>query len=191
MLANLELRTRWRLTLFRRPPSELYRSLFRPGRVLDVGCGASISVPEPYVPYGIEISKGLFDQVAPKMAARGGAALHGPAAVAIKSHPDGFFSGVILRSVAEHEKQPAQLLVETARVLQPDGAAYIRVPNFGSLNRRVTGADWCGFRYPDHVNYFTVESLSRMASEAGLKLRVLRPLTMAFNDNINAVLTHA
>ncbi len=191
VLADLERRTRWRLGLFRQPRSAFYRGLFRPGRVLDVGCGASISVREPYVPYGIEISKGLYDEVAPKMAARGGAALLGPAAVMMASYPAGYFSGVILRSVAEHEKQPRQLLAETARVLEPDGVAYIRVPNFGSINRRVVGADWCGFRHPDHVNYFTLKSLSRMASDAGLKLRVLRPLTLALDDNINAVLTHA
>ena len=26
---------------------------------------------------------------------------------------------------------------------------------------------WCGFRYPDHLNYFTPKTLAAMAGEAG------------------------
>ena len=62
-------------------------------------------------------------------------------------------------------------------MLSDDGAVYVRVPNFGGVNRRVLGAKWSGFRYPDHVNYFTLPSLRRMAGECGLALRLLHPLT--------------
>ncbi len=191
VLARLELQTRWRHGLFRKPRSEFYATLFPVGRVLDVGCGSSISVAEPYIPYGIEISRALYEAVAPRMAERGGSAVHGPAAEAIASFPDGFFSGVILRSVVEHEMNPATLLSHTARVLQADGAAYLRVPNFGSINRRVAGADWCGFRHPDHVNYFTLDSLGRMVAGAGLSMTLLHPLSLPFDDNLNVVLKHA
>ena len=119
----LEDKTRWRLTMFRRNRADLYRRLFRPGRVLDVGCGGYAAPPEPFIPYGIEISKALYERSAPLMEARGGKAVHGPAAEAIGSFPDGFFSGVILSSVVEHETQPKRLLAEVARVLEPDGSA--------------------------------------------------------------------
>ena len=52
---------------------------------------------------------------------------------------------------------------------------YVRVPNYGSLNRKMLGAKWCGFRYPDHVNYFTTKSLGAMAGDCGLKLKLLNP----------------
>jgi len=183
--------TRWRLTLFRGDRRSLYRRLFRRGRVLDVGCGGHVAPPEPFIPYGIEISRALYEKAAPLMAARGGKAVHGPAAEAIGSFPDGFFSGVILSSVVEHETQPKRLLAEVARVIENDGSAYIRVPNFGSINRVVNGGGWCGFRHPDHVNYFTLASLRRMVGDCGLAVALLHPIRLPLDDNINAVLTKA
>ena len=85
--------------------------------------------------------------------------------------------------------QPKKLLAHVARVLKDDGKAYIRVPNFGGINRRVMGAKWCGFRYPDHVNYFTVTSLRRLAADCGLNVRLLNPIRLPLDDNINAVLS--
>ena len=70
-----------------------------------------------------------------------------------------------------------------------DGAAFVRVPNFGSVNRIVMGRKWRGFRYPDHVNYFALGSLRRMASECGMRCKLLNPVTLPFDDNIKAVLT--
>lgn len=191
LVETMDRRTRWRHSILRPSRQDFYRSLFPVGRVLDVGCAGEVSVPEPYVPFGIEISKALHAQVAPLMADRGGEARHGPAADVITSFPDRFFSGVVLRSVLEHEAKPRQLLDETSRVLEPGGKAYVRVPNYGSVNRRVIGRDWCGFRYPEHVNYFTVDSLSAMARAARLSMRLLNPVRLPFDDNINAVLSHA
>ena len=150
-----------------------------------------MAAPEPCIPFGIEISQALYEKVAPLMAARGGRAEHGPAAEVIATFPDEYFSGVILRSVVEHEAQPKRLLAGVARVLQKDGRVYIRVPNFGSVNRMINGGDWCGIRHPDHVNYFTLASLKRMTADTGLDLRLLDPLRLPFDDNINAVLTPA
>ncbi len=53
-------------------------------------------------------------------------------------------------------------------MLKPGGVAIIKVPNFASVNRRVMGSRWCGFRFPGHVNHFTPASLSTMVADAGL-----------------------
>ena len=188
LLTRLDRATRWRLHMLRRSREHFYRDLFRQGRVLDIGCGGSAGPPEPLVPFGIEISRVLFEQSKLKMAERGGYAVHGAAAEAITQFPDRFFAGVIMSSVVEHEKQPKKLLLNVARVLENEGKAYIRVPNFGSVNRVLMDSKWCGFRYPDHVNYFTVATLKRMAAECGLRLRLLNPGRLPFDDNINAVL---
>jgi hypothetical protein len=90
--------------------------------------------------------------------------------------------------VAEVERRKARSLEQCSRVLAPGGAIYVRVPNYGSLNRRMLGAKWCGFRYPDHVNYFTTTSLGAMAGDCGLKLKLLNPIRLPLDDNINAVL---
>jgi hypothetical protein len=52
----------------------------------------------------------------------------------------------------------------------------------------VMGAKWCGFRYPDHLNYFTARTLAEMAAKAGFETSfglTGRPPT---SDNIRAVL---
>jgi len=189
--ARIDGLTRWRLKLFRRNEQDLYLSLFGPGRVLDVGCGGGDRLAAEQTPYGIEISKALFEAADEVMRARGGRAVHAPAVEGIDAFPDGFFDGILLRSFLEHETQPELLLERAHRVLAEDGKLYIRVPNFGSVNRRVMGRKWCGFRYPDHVNYFTLSGLKKMARGIGFKVKVLNRLTLPFDDNIKAVLTRA
>ncbi|HEV3241735.1 MAG TPA: hypothetical protein VGY14_00515 [Methyloceanibacter sp.] len=61
-------------------------------------------------------------------------------------------------------------------------------PEPARLNRDMLGAKWCGFRYPDHVNYFITNSLGAMAGDCGLKLKLLNPIRLPLDDNINAVL---
>jgi SAM-dependent methyltransferase len=182
--------TRWRAGIYSPGIAGRLQRLFQPGRVLDVGCGSGKKVPEPFVPFGVEISEALSREADDHMRTRGGLAIHAPAVEGVKEFPDRYFSGILLRSFLEHEKQPKELLEQCSRVLQPDGSIYVRVPNYGSLNRRILGANWCGFRYPDHVNYFTTQSLAAMAGAWDLKLKLLNPLRLPLDDNINAVLKH-
>jgi len=187
-LRDVDRLTRWRMRLFRRDEATLFRELFGNGRVLDIGCGLGARLPEPLIPYGIEISRGLYEQANAVMQERGGYAVHAPATEGLKSFDDDFFDGILARSYLEHETEPMTVLTEAHRALKPGGILYVRVPNYGSINRRLTGGQWCGFRYPDHVNYFTVDSLKDMATRAGFELRLTNPLNILVDDNIKACL---
>jgi SAM-dependent methyltransferase len=184
----LDERTRWRSNLFRPSAASQLRKMFPVGPILDVGCGAGRKIPEPFTPFGIEISRSLAADAQDYMGPRGGRAIHAPALEGIRQFDSNTFTGIMLRSFLEHEVEPKALLQEASRVLADNGRIYVRVPNFGSINRRVSGAQWCGFRYPDHVNYFTPRSLREMAEDCGLSLRLINPLLFVFNDNINAML---
>jgi len=186
----LDERTRWRSSALRPSLARQLRRMFPPGPILDVGCGGGREIAEPFVPHGIEISRALAAEAQSYMGPRGGRAIHAPALEGIRQFDSKFFTGIMLRSFLEHEVEPKALLEEAARVLADNGRIYVRVPNFGSINRRVSGAQWCGFRYPDHVNYFTHASLRKMAEDCGLSLRLTNPVLFVFNDNINAMLEH-
>ncbi|HIF10303.1 MAG TPA: class I SAM-dependent methyltransferase [Sneathiellales bacterium] len=172
---KLSKKTRARLHLFpRKDIVELISRYAAPGPVVDLGCGDGAQVanlgPE-YIPCGIEISGELADRARARLTTRKGTIVTAPSLLGLKKFPDAYFTGALLRSYLEHEAAPLPVLQELARTLAPGGIAVIKVPNYGSLNRRVMGARWCGFRFPDHLNYFTPKSLRQVVEIAGLKVR--------------------
>jgi len=184
--------TRFRLRLLpRRQAHDLIARYAAPGNVIDIGCGSgerSLDLSDDFVPYGIEISDALAAKAKIILASRGGTAIHAPASDGLNQFTDGFFTGATLRAYLEHEAQPKAVLNALYRVLAPRGIAIVKVPNYGSLNRRVMGRNWCGFRWPDHLNYFTPKSLAAMAGAAGFTCRFGVLGALPTSDNMWAVL---
>tara|TARA_A100001037_G_scaffold299040_1_gene323844 strand:+ start:3551 stop:4387 length:837 start_codon:yes stop_codon:yes gene_type:complete len=159
-----------------------------PGLVIDVGCGNAdrlLALPEDYETCGIEISEGLAQEAETLLATRGGKVINMPAVEGLASFESGAASGILMRSFLEHEQKPVELLAEAERVLKPGGVAIIKVPNFASMNRRVMGSRWCGFRFPGHVNHFTPASLKAMVVASGLTPVSFGPFDrFIFSDNM-------
>jgi hypothetical protein len=184
MLGRLSAATRWRMKLAHvRDRLRRDRFLAVAGNVLDVGCSGACRVPPGPTPFGIEISRWLADKARPQFEARGGRVINAPAVEGLDAFDDGFFSAIEMRSYLEHESQPRLVLEKCYRKLASGGRVQVRVPNFGSINRRVMGARWCGFRFPDHVNYFTGSSLRRLAEEIGFRYRRINGYSV-FGDNL-------
>jgi len=139
-------------SFFRRNRDDQMRDWFNNGHVLDIGCGSGLLVPEPMTPFGIELSTALHATADSNMRARGGYCVHGAGATAIWEFDENQFDGIIMNSYLEHEIDALTVLKGAARALKPSGKLFVRVPNFASLNRRVIGKKWCGFRYPDHIS---------------------------------------
>jgi hypothetical protein len=76
----------------------------------------------------------------------------------------------LVESYLEHEVQPAEVLRELSRVLRAGSAIILKLPNYACWNRRVRGMNWCGFRLPDHVNYFTPDTLRTMLGQQGFEI---------------------
>ena len=89
----------------------------------------------------------------------------------------------------EHEARPLEVLQRAHSILKKHGIIVVKVPNYNSFNRFWRGGRWCGFRFPDHVNYFTPKTLRILAGQAGYQLQHQRlsdrPPT---SDNMYAVL---
>src|SRR3984957_8876636 len=184
--------TRARMRLLpRKKMADLVAHHAAPGNVVDLGCGTGTQLAglaAAYTPYGIEISREAALVAEGNFAARGGSAVNAPSLEGLRSFADGFFTAATLRSYLEHELHPRAVLAELHRTLAPGGVALVKVPNYASLNRRITGKKWCGFRYPDHLNYFTPASLSRMAAECGYRARFGPTDRLPTSDNMYAVL---
>jgi SAM-dependent methyltransferase len=193
LLHRLDRRTRWRLHLLPRidMPDLVARHAHR-APVLDVGCGdggALARLRPGFTPHGIEISPVLAARADEAFRARGGRAVCAPAVRGLHAFPEGHFTAIVLRSYLEHEIAPREVLRGVHRILCDGGIVLLKVPNYGSLNRRVRGARWCGFRHPDHVNYFTPRTLALMARDCGFMPKIGPTDAFPTSDNLWARLT--
>ncbi len=157
--------------LFRRNKLMRYIDRFvAPGPVLDVGCAGGhtfASLPDQYIPFGIEISSELSQRAQQQFAPRGGSVIQADAISGLQRLEAHQFTGIVMTSYLEHESHARPALLEARRVLQTGGRVILKVPNYSSWNRRMRGADWCGYRFPDHVNYFTPATLQKILKENG------------------------
>jgi predicted SAM-dependent methyltransferase len=96
---------------------------------------------------------------------------------------------VVMRSYLEHEPQARAVLAGAHAALQEGGIVVVKVPNYGSLNRRIMGERWCGFRFPEHVNYFTPASLAKMTASVGFTCQQGILDRLPTSDNMWAVLS--
>ena len=149
------------------------RRYFTVGPILDVGCAGGHTferLPTDFIPYGIEISAELSRSAQQRFASRGGHVVQSDAISGLRRFDAGFFNGVVMTSFLEHEMDPRGALDAAGRVLHPRGRLIVKVPNYASWNRVVRGRLWCGFRFPDHVNYFTPRLLGSLLELTGFKL---------------------
>jgi SAM-dependent methyltransferase len=189
----LDTHMRWRLNMFpRTEPVDLVNRLGgEAGPVVDLGCGSGgflRRLDARFTPYGIEISAALAARASEVVEGRGGRIVADSAHDGLAAFPDGFFAGALLRSYLEHDADARAVVLMLGRKLRAGGIAALKVPNFGSVNRMVRGAKWCGIRLPDHVNYFTKASLTALAGQAGLAIRFPLMLSLPTDDNVVAIL---
>ncbi len=118
---------------------ELIEKYIPGGRVLDIGqrrrCAGHL--PTKYQPHGIEVSKALAQAASEVVEPRGGSIMHDNALNGIQKLPENHFAGVLMSAFLEHEVEPNGLLQGVAKVLQPGGVVIIKVPNYGSWNRKI------------------------------------------------------
>lgn len=169
-------------------------------RVADIGCGEGRHVQTiaelalqlyglQVQPVGLEISDYLAKVAQERLKQYGGFVIHQPALEGMASLDDFSLDVIILNSFLEHEVNPAPLLRACTQKLSKQGVIIVKVPNFNSWNRHLRGKNWCGFRWPDHVNYFTPGTLRLLVERVGLRvLRMNLMDRMPTSDNMWAVL---
>jgi 2-polyprenyl-3-methyl-5-hydroxy-6-metoxy-1,4-benzoquinol methylase len=81
------------------------------------------------------------------------------------------FDIVTMNNVLEHTLDPFAELKKAFSILKPSGILYVGVPNWDSMVSRVDGFSWKMKSWPNHLFYFTAETLGRMLAESGFKIR--------------------
>jgi SAM-dependent methyltransferase len=181
----------------------IHRQSSGPIRLVDIGCAEGDlfrrlvnRLPARAIkrlkPIGIEISSYLAARADRRLRLHGGHCIHASGIDGLRKLPESTAHIVVLSCVLEHELDPVPLLAACRERLSHDGVVVIKVPNYACLARRLRGRRWCGYRWPDHVNYFTPQSLAAMADRAGLRvarmgLRDRSPLS----DSLYAVLARS
>jgi SAM-dependent methyltransferase len=152
---------------------DLVKQYFPAGPVIDVGCGGGqvmSRLDKKYTPFGIEVSKELSGMAQQITKDRGGRVFCGNALLGLDTFEKNFFAAVIMSAYFEHEAAPREVLQKILSILRPGAPLVIKVPNYGCLNRMVTGDKWCGFRYPDHVNYWTPQTIRKILKDTGFEI---------------------
>jgi SAM-dependent methyltransferase len=140
--------------------------------VLDVGCGQGELLQwlaeQGYDPHGIEPA----DEAAAVARERGLDARTATLETLLDGEPE-TYDAVLLLNVLEHVPDAPAMLRGIARLLEPGGLLYIRVPNdFNPLQlaaQEKLGAEPWWVAVPDHVNYFDVQSLCATCEQVGFE----------------------
>lgn len=151
-----------------------------PIRMVDVGCaegtlierivtGIPSEVANRVEPIGIEISTHLASVAGRTLSRRGGSCIHATGIEGLATLEPASVHVIVLSCILEHEIEPLKLLRRCRDRLTADGRVVVKVPNFNCVGRLLRGRKWCGFRWPDHVNYFTAATLASMARTAGFE----------------------
>jgi len=151
---------------FRRLARQLDSAGLTGGDLLEIGCG-----------YGY-----FLQEAAPYFARRSGTEFSPPAAEQARGRADRVWDGglddlpddqrfdcIVALHVIEHVYDPRAFLAKIMRHLKPGGRCLLAAPDMGGFWRKLMGARWPSFKYPEHVVFYDAASLQRLMRLAGLE----------------------
>jgi 2-polyprenyl-3-methyl-5-hydroxy-6-metoxy-1,4-benzoquinol methylase len=148
--------------------------------LLDIGCGNGALMRRAqahgFVASGIEISAALASLVKNQLRCRVYEQF-----LSELDLPESSFDVVTMYDLIEHAENPRQDLKQVLRILKSGGIFFALTPNDQALLRRISrvlfAASFHSFSdpmrrlyYPDHLSYFTAESLSLLLKSTGFEL---------------------
>jgi SAM-dependent methyltransferase len=138
------------------------------GRLLEIGCAYGFFLKEAssfYDAAGIEIA----EAAAKSCRDQGLKVVTGAVDEANLSRLGGM-DVIVLLDVVEHLPEPWSTLALCRRYLNPGGIIVISTGDFASFYARVAGQHWRLMTPPQHLWYFTPESLRRIALSLNLQM---------------------
>ena len=155
--------------LFRWARACRIKRLFNPGTVLDVGCGRGITL---YFlkKWGWDCTGTQLSRNAAEYARRTFGLKILEKDLLETRFEEGSFDLVILAHVLEHVPDPLAYLREISRILTRKGVLILELPNAGNFLIDIFREKWFGWDLPRHLYHFTPGTITRMLSQAGVKV---------------------
>lgn len=97
----------------------------------------------------------------------------------------GTLDGIVMLHVLEHVRDPAAVLSHAASLLASGGLLYVVCPCSGHLKARLAGDRWKYLGPPDHLWYFTPQSMRGLATRLGFE--VLRSSNLYHRAHVTLV----
>ena len=132
------------------------------GRVLDVGAGFGYFLdilPSEYIPEAIEISSEAITELRDKCFG---------VYDDISQCRSGYYDIVFSNDFLEHTYRPFDTLKEMYRITKPGGVVVTITIDHNCFLRKLSGASWVDYKTPEHVVYWSRNSLHRALEGVGL-----------------------
>ncbi|MEP7340362.1 MAG: class I SAM-dependent methyltransferase [Acidobacteriota bacterium] len=169
----------WRELMARQRLEDLKRFVAG-GQLLEVGCSTGEMLRAArgsFEAFGVEA-----DQASSGVAtSRGVNCFNGTLAEA--NFPEAHFDLAALYHVIEHVPSPRAELGQLHRIIKPGGWLVIETPDIASVWFRLLGARWRQF-IPDHIFFFTPQTIARMCEECGFEVQELRHVGKAMSTRL-------
>jgi 2-polyprenyl-3-methyl-5-hydroxy-6-metoxy-1,4-benzoquinol methylase len=142
---------------------KLIRRFKLTGRLLDIGCSLgyflNVAGRAGFDVYGLDHSRYAVERCAERFPGR---VQYSPLAPGL--FPDKFFDVVTMFDLFEHVYYPRMFLPTLHALIHDDGIVIVTTPNHRSLLARVSGRNWISYKIPEHVYYYTPETLRQMVA---------------------------
>lgn len=86
----------------------------------------------------------------------------------------GRFDAIVACQIIEHESDPFTFFTTVKKLLKPNGIVVLTTPNHDVWWRMLMGGKWIGYRHPEHLFFFTPDTLSLLMGKAGLSVFLVR-----------------
>jgi 2-polyprenyl-3-methyl-5-hydroxy-6-metoxy-1,4-benzoquinol methylase len=134
-------------------------------KLIDVGCGIGYFLEEAKK-RGWEVYGTEYTDEAITICRSKGITMH-QGALNPTDYSAGEFDVVTSFEVIEHINNPVEEMQHFHRLLRQGGAAYITTPNFDALERYVLKERYNVISYPEHLSYYTKNTLTRLMISQG------------------------
>lgn len=140
------------------------------GALLEVGCAYGYFLERALVRhpdvYGLEISAAAVEECHRRNLSTVTQGAVSPAALA--GLPD--FAVVVMLDVVEHLPDPWSVLSAIVAKMQAGAILFLTTGDFSSLAARITGRHWRLMTPPQHLWFFSPESIARLGARLGLEV---------------------